>query len=313
MARSCRRTGRAFAASTSTWIHWWSPVASANWSIRSWPIVVHSVAPRSVPTASVSAASESKCIAAVWQNHPRRSGGAPGTVGRMARHLAPGGILGGPVDGPARLAAEFPAQHAVEGTLVLHRASGFAGRIVRFDTQSEVRAPRQHRPGEDVRGASRRLRGRGPHRAPRAPTGGAPTTPTRPTCAAARCAPTRAPRRAAARSTAPRRASRACEPHPRRGQARRRAPREGVGRRPPHRRRRGGAARRRRPPRGRDPRLRARPEAGASACSSTTSCPGARRRGSPPLFPVRSLALVPSDQITNPSAAAKPRLRNAPA
>jgi len=52
----------------------------------------------------------------------------------MARHLAPGGILGGPVDGPARLAADYPAQHAVEGTLVLHRASGFAGRIVRFDT-----------------------------------------------------------------------------------------------------------------------------------------------------------------------------------
>jgi hypothetical protein len=54
----------------------------------------------------------------------------------MARHLAPGGILGGPVDGPARLAAEFPAQQAIEGTLVLHRASGFAGRIVRFDTPS---------------------------------------------------------------------------------------------------------------------------------------------------------------------------------
>jgi hypothetical protein len=25
------------ARSTSTWIHWWSPVASANWSILSWP------------------------------------------------------------------------------------------------------------------------------------------------------------------------------------------------------------------------------------------------------------------------------------
>jgi hypothetical protein len=49
----------------------------------------------------------------------------------MTRHLAPGGILGGPVDGPARL-AEFPPVPAVEGTLVLHRASGFAGRIVRF-------------------------------------------------------------------------------------------------------------------------------------------------------------------------------------
>src|SRR4051794_26050186 len=102
--------------------------------MRSWPMVVHPVAPRSVPTASVSAASESKCIAAVWQRHPRPSGGAPGTVDRMARHLAPGGILGGPVDGPERLAAEYPAVAAVEGTLVLHRSSGFAGRIVRFDT-----------------------------------------------------------------------------------------------------------------------------------------------------------------------------------
>ena len=52
----------------------------------------------------------------------------------MTRHFAPGGILGGPVDGPARLAAQYPAQPADVGRLVLHRASGFAGRIVRFDT-----------------------------------------------------------------------------------------------------------------------------------------------------------------------------------
>ena len=52
----------------------------------------------------------------------------------MTRHLSPGGILGGPVDGPARLAAQYPAFEAEPGTLVLHRASGFAGRIVRFDT-----------------------------------------------------------------------------------------------------------------------------------------------------------------------------------
>src|SRR4029078_6242860 len=47
---------------------------------------------------------------------------------------SPGGILGGPVDGPARLAASYPAQAADVGTLVLHRASGVAGRIGRFDT-----------------------------------------------------------------------------------------------------------------------------------------------------------------------------------
>jgi len=51
----------------------------------------------------------------------------------MNRHLSPGGILGGPVDGPARLASQFPAVQATEGTLVLHRAKGFAGRIMSFD------------------------------------------------------------------------------------------------------------------------------------------------------------------------------------
>ena len=56
----------------------------------------------------------------------------------MAPHLSPRGILGGPVDGPARLAAQFPAVEAVEGTLVLHRAKGFAGRIVSFDGKSAV-------------------------------------------------------------------------------------------------------------------------------------------------------------------------------
>ena len=30
--------GPAFARSTLTWIHWWSPVASANWLTRSWVI-----------------------------------------------------------------------------------------------------------------------------------------------------------------------------------------------------------------------------------------------------------------------------------
>jgi hypothetical protein len=47
-----------------------------------------------------------------------------------AVHRSPGGILGGPVDGPARLAAEFPAVEAEPDLLVLHRASGFAGRLV---------------------------------------------------------------------------------------------------------------------------------------------------------------------------------------
>lgn len=56
----------------------------------------------------------------------------------MNLHRSPGGILGGPVDGPARLAASFPALEATEGTLVLHRAKGFAGRIVSFDAKHVV-------------------------------------------------------------------------------------------------------------------------------------------------------------------------------
>ena len=38
------------ARSTSTWIHWWSPVASANLSIISWVTVSHSDGPSSLPT-----------------------------------------------------------------------------------------------------------------------------------------------------------------------------------------------------------------------------------------------------------------------
>lgn len=63
----------------------------------------------------------------------------------MTRHPSPGGILGGPVDGPERLAASYPAEHAVEGRLVLHRASGFAGRIVRFDASTTPSAASQVR------------------------------------------------------------------------------------------------------------------------------------------------------------------------
>ena len=44
-----------------------------------------------------------------------------------------GGILGGPVDGPERLAKAFPACEAVPGLAISHRSSGFAGRIVALD------------------------------------------------------------------------------------------------------------------------------------------------------------------------------------
>jgi hypothetical protein len=47
--------------------------------------------------------------------------------------LSPGGILGGPIDGPARLAAQYPHAEATPGLRVLHRASGFTGDLVVLD------------------------------------------------------------------------------------------------------------------------------------------------------------------------------------
>ncbi len=44
--------GPAAAASTSTWIHWWSRVASAKESIRAWSISSHSLVPISEPAAA---------------------------------------------------------------------------------------------------------------------------------------------------------------------------------------------------------------------------------------------------------------------
>jgi hypothetical protein len=49
-----------------------------------------------------------------------------------------GGILGGPVDGPERVAARFPACPATPGLAVSHRASGFAGRVVALDGEDVV-------------------------------------------------------------------------------------------------------------------------------------------------------------------------------
>lgn len=63
----------------------------------------------------------------------RSTGGVVGARtfdGMLHRH--PGGILGGPVDGPERLAASFPGVEAVPGLRVLHRSSGFAGELLSF-------------------------------------------------------------------------------------------------------------------------------------------------------------------------------------
>ncbi len=49
-----------------------------------------------------------------------------------------GGILAGPVDGPERLAADYPACDARPGLKVVHRASGFSGEFVAFDGKVAV-------------------------------------------------------------------------------------------------------------------------------------------------------------------------------
>ena len=43
------------------------------------------------------------------------------------------GILAGPIDGPARTAAQYPHRRAEPGLRVLHRASGFTGALVALD------------------------------------------------------------------------------------------------------------------------------------------------------------------------------------
>jgi hypothetical protein len=53
-----------------------------------------------------------------------------------------GGILSGPIDGPARTAAQYPHRGATEGLRVLHRASGFTGAVVALD--GEVLVLRGH-------------------------------------------------------------------------------------------------------------------------------------------------------------------------
>lgn len=49
-----------------------------------------------------------------------------------------GGILGGPVDGPERLAARFPACEAEPGLFVVHRSSKFGGKLVALDGDDVV-------------------------------------------------------------------------------------------------------------------------------------------------------------------------------
>lgn len=48
------------------------------------------------------------------------------------------GILGGPIDGKARMAAEYPKVEAKTNLYVLHRSSGFRGEVVRIEHDGAV-------------------------------------------------------------------------------------------------------------------------------------------------------------------------------
>ncbi len=48
------------------------------------------------------------------------------------------GVLAGPIDGPERIEALYPAHAAVPGARLVHRASGFAGKFVAFDGDQVV-------------------------------------------------------------------------------------------------------------------------------------------------------------------------------
>ncbi|MEN9594962.1 MAG: hypothetical protein RLY23_1445 [Actinomycetota bacterium] len=62
-----------------------------------------------------------------------------GTVPAM-KHSEPtkSGILAGPVDGAARIAAAYPAIDATPGIKLLHRSSGFIGTLLRLDPKEVI-------------------------------------------------------------------------------------------------------------------------------------------------------------------------------
>ena len=61
-----------------------------------------------------------------------------GTAGPRRRLSSSGGILSGPIDGPARTATQYPHREATPGLRVLHRASGFTGALVALDGEEVV-------------------------------------------------------------------------------------------------------------------------------------------------------------------------------
>src|ERR1700761_6407507 len=97
------------ARSGSTWIHWWSPVASANRLTSSWVMVTQSLCPMVSPAAAARSATDSKVrmgLSSAWVINivpPSDSITVPGSgVGMIhlahendAGHLGRGAVGGG--------------------------------------------------------------------------------------------------------------------------------------------------------------------------------------------------------------------------
>lgn len=62
--------GPAAAFSGSTWIHWWSPVASAKRSIRFWSTSSQSVYPSCSPTAAFRSSADVKILGSAMSRPP---------------------------------------------------------------------------------------------------------------------------------------------------------------------------------------------------------------------------------------------------
>src|SRR5689334_6123014 len=78
--------GPAFAASGSTWIHWWSPVASANWLTRSCSTFTHGLEPRSRSSLDASSAKVSSVAIRLCRLSRRCAQGLPAGAHHPGHH-----------------------------------------------------------------------------------------------------------------------------------------------------------------------------------------------------------------------------------
>src|SRR3954447_4791485 len=82
------------ARSTSTWIHWWSPVASANRTTISWVTCTQSVGASSRPTRLLAPSTPSRVIGLLTGSPPVGAGGGSGRLGGDPLRPAQVGLAG---------------------------------------------------------------------------------------------------------------------------------------------------------------------------------------------------------------------------